>query len=67
MVLVHLARYHAQKQVAADQLVEFDTTAHPATLAKARRELEAGLAEWEELVRLTDGLYPPDMRSAPMR
>lgn len=64
-VLAELARYHAHKQIAAEELTEFDRTASPGALATANRELESALGNWKELVALTDGLYPPDMAFGP--
>ena len=63
--LAALARYHARKQLGAEALALHDATGDPGELARARRELEAGLAVWEELVRLTDGLYPAAMAFGP--
>jgi hypothetical protein len=65
LVLAHLARYHARKQLAAEALALFDGTGDPAPLPRARRELETALAIWTDLVRLTDGLYPERMAFAP--
>ena len=65
LVLAHLARYHARKQLAAEALALFDGTGDPVLLARARRELETALAIWTDLVRLTDGLYPERMAFAP--
>jgi hypothetical protein len=61
LILAALARYHARKQLAAEALAWFDATGDAGSLARARRELEAGLAVWEGLVRLTDGVYPDEM------
>ena len=44
LVLAALARYHARKQLAADALTWFDATGDAASLARARRELEAAVA-----------------------
>jgi hypothetical protein len=65
LVLAHLARYHARKQLAAEALALFDGTGDAQSLARARGELEAALAIWTDLVRLTDGLYPEAMAFAP--
>jgi hypothetical protein len=65
LVLAHLARYHAHKQLAAVRLAGFYRTGDPEELASARRELEGGLAVWRSLVRLTDGLYPASMAFGP--
>ena len=64
-VLASLARYHAHRQRAALNLAWFDATADAAALAVARRELTAGLAEWQRLVGLTDGVYPTEMAFGP--
>jgi len=64
-VLALLARYHAHKQKAAYDLELFDRTADAESLADARRELSSGLAVWERLAALTDGLYPANMSFGP--
>lgn len=64
-VLAGLARYHAHKQIAAEELTLFDRTADPGALLAAKRELQSALGNWKELVALTDGLYPPDMAFGP--
>lgn len=64
-VLAMLARYHALKQTATDQVTYFDTTGDRAALDSATRDLKAALAVWERLVRLTDGLYPGEMAFGP--
>lgn len=65
LVLAALARYHAHKQLAAYDLALFDKTASAEALARARREVEAGIEVWEKLVKLTDGLYPEEMAFGP--
>ncbi|MGH9693249.1 MAG: hypothetical protein ACRD5Z_03825, partial [Bryobacteraceae bacterium] len=64
-VLALLARYHAQKQLAAYHLELFDRTADENSLRQAQQEVEAGLAIWQKLVTLTDGLYPAEMSFGP--
>jgi hypothetical protein len=64
-VLAMLARYHARKQMAADNLAWFDATWDPAALPAARSELEAALRIWQQLAALTDGLYPAEMTYGP--
>ena len=64
-VLAALARYHARKQIAADQLTEFYETAGGAALVRARGEVESALKIWEGLVKLTDGVYPAEMAFGP--
>ncbi len=64
-VLAFMARYHARKQRAAYALTFFDETADPAALASAKRELTSGVAIWQDLVKLTDGLYPEEMAFGP--
>jgi hypothetical protein len=64
-VLAALARYHARKLVAADQLTYFYETSDPAGLHAAKRELTQALRIWEGLVQLTDGLYPEQMAFGP--
>ena len=64
-VLSMMARYHAQKQLAAYHLQLFDMTSDPNSLALAQQEVEKGLGIWQKLVRLTDGLYPSQMAFGP--
>ena len=64
-VLAALARYHAHKQRAALNLAWYDETGDRAALASAKTSVVAGIAEWEQLVRLTDGLYSPNMANGP--
>ena len=64
-VLALMARYHAQKQLAAYHLELFDHTADENSLRQARQELESGLAIWRKLSALTDGLYPAEMSFGP--
>jgi hypothetical protein len=64
-VLASLARYHAHKQRAALNVEWFDTTSNRDALESAKRSLTAAVTEWESLVKLTDGLYPPEMASGP--
>ena len=65
LVLALLARYHARKQMAADQLTYFYETGDPSGLYAAKREARAALVVWEKLVKLTDGVYPPNMAFGP--
>ena len=60
-----MARYHAQKQLAAYHLELFDHTADASSLRKAKQEVAAGLTIWQKLVTLTDGLYPAEMSFGP--
>jgi hypothetical protein len=64
-VLAALARYHAQKQLAAYNVALFDATSNASALAEARRAVEAGIAIWEKLVQLTDDVYPAQMAFGP--
>ena len=64
-VLALLARYHAQKQLAAYHLELFDHTADESSLRQAKQEVAAGLAIWQKLVTLTDGRYPAEMSFGP--
>ncbi len=64
-VLAALARYHARKQVAAERLTWFYETGDGAALETARREIESAVRLWEELVHLTDGMYPPNVAFGP--
>ena len=64
-VLALMARYHALKQTATDQVTYFDATGDRTALDAATRDLKSALAVWERLVRLTDGLYPEQMAFGP--
>jgi hypothetical protein len=64
-VLAGLARYHALKQTATEQVTYFDATGDRAALDAAARDLQDALEVWERLVRLTDGLYPGEMAFGP--
>jgi hypothetical protein len=64
-VLSLLARYHALKQTAADQVAYFDAMGNRSALTSATRDLNNALEIWERLCRLTDGLYPDQMAFGP--
>ncbi|HEY3440938.1 MAG TPA: hypothetical protein VGK29_09310 [Paludibaculum sp.] len=64
-VLSLLARYHGRKRMAADHLSWFNATQDETGLYAARRELNGSLRIWQELVKLTDGLYPARMAYGP--
>lgn len=64
-VLALMARYHGRKQIAAYHLELFDRTQDESSLRVAREALESGLRIWQQLVKLTDGLYPETMSFAP--
>jgi hypothetical protein len=64
-VLALLARYHALKKTATDQVAYFDATGDRDALESAEHDVKAALAVWEKLVRLTDGLYPKQMAFGP--
>ena len=64
-VLSLLARYHGRKRMAADHLSWFNATQDETSLYAARRELNGSLRVWQDLVKLTDGLYPARMAYGP--
>lgn len=64
-VLAHLARYHAHKQLAAEGLELFYQTSGEASLLAARKEAAQCVEIWRDLVRLTDGLYSPNLTFGP--
>ncbi len=64
-VLSLLARYHALKQTAVDQITYFDATGDRTALESAARDLKNALQVWERLVAVTDGLYPERMAFGP--
>src|SRR5262249_50286097 len=45
-------------------LAYFDRTAEGAALAAAKRELQAGLEEWQRIIQITD-VYPGEMAFGP--
>lgn len=60
-VLALMARFHARKMEAAYSLSWYYETGNSASLDRAEEEMVKGLAIWEQLVKLTDGLYPDEM------
>jgi hypothetical protein len=64
-VLAHLARYHARKQEAAYSLSWFYETGNLDALDRAEADLTKALQIWEDLVKLTDGLYSNPMTTGP--
>ncbi len=56
-VLAHLAHYHAEKLLAATHLEFYHQTAEPGRLVMARRHIKSAAKAWEQIVRLTDGVY----------
>jgi hypothetical protein len=64
-VLALLARYHARKIHAGGHLALFYATGDAAALTTARSDAAAALAVWEQLVRVTDGVYHPKMVFGP--
>ncbi len=64
-VLADLAAFHAYKQRGVYMLAYFDRTGSPIGLNAATRELTAAGQVWEELVKLTENVYPPNMAFGP--
>jgi hypothetical protein len=64
-VLALMAHYHAQKQLAAYHLELFDRTQDEHSLELAKSVVEKGIAIWQQLIELTDGLYPSAMSFGP--
>ncbi len=64
-VLAALARFHAHRRLAADQLAFFYQTGDREALHTARQQTAAALKTWERLVELTAGLYPARMAFGP--
>lgn len=60
-VLAQLGLYHAQKTRAATHLAFFDLTGESGRLSAAREPLRKAVAAWEDIVRLTDGVYHDKM------
>jgi len=63
--LALLARYHARKQIAADQLTYFYETGDPSGLERAQKQIQEAVVVWEQLVKLTDGFFPDEMAFGP--
>jgi hypothetical protein len=55
--LALLARYHAHKLLALDQVAYFDETGDPAPLEAARREIAAAVPVWENLASNDTGQW----------
>src|SRR6185436_8266135 len=64
-VLADLATFHACKQRGVYLLAYFDRTGMEGALIGAERELSMAAQIWEELVKRTDGVYPPNMAFGP--
>ena len=64
-VLALLARFHGRRQMAADHLAWFEATSDSTALFAARREAGGALRSWQDLVKLTTGLYPSNMAFGP--
>lgn len=60
-VLAQLARYHAEKTQAATELAFFEITHEPGRLSRALRHMREAVAAWEQMVRLTEGVYHADL------
>lgn len=56
-VLAQLALYHAEKTQAATHLTFFERTNEAGRLDPALQHMRAAAAAWEQIVRLTDGVY----------
>lgn len=56
-VLAQLARYHAAKKQAATHLAFFELTGAVGRLPEALRHSRAAVTAWEQIVRLTGGVY----------
>ncbi|MBI5280529.1 MAG: hypothetical protein HY858_02520 [Candidatus Solibacter usitatus] len=63
--LALLGRFHGRRQMAADHLAWFYLTGDDSALYGARRETAGALRLWQDLVKLTDGLYPAQMAFGP--
>jgi hypothetical protein len=64
-VLALLAEYHAIKLNAAEKLQYFYRTGNADALAAAKAGVVKSISTWEELVKLTDGVYPAEMIYGP--
>ncbi len=64
-VLALLARFHGRRQMAADGLAWFQATGDFNALLPARREILGAQRLWQQLVKLTTGLYPENMAFGP--
>jgi hypothetical protein len=56
-VLAHVARYHAQKKLAATHFEFFRLTKDPPRLPLIWRHIKQSQTQWQQIVALTDGKY----------
>ena len=56
-ILAALARYHAEKTLAATHLEFFHVTSAPGRLSQSLKHIRAAAGHWKKLVALTDGVY----------
>jgi len=64
-VLAHIARYHAQRNHAGLQYAFFDYARDLNALHDAIRHEREAIATWEEIVKLTDGVYHDNLIMGP--
>jgi hypothetical protein len=64
-ILSGLARYHALKQIAVEQVAYFDLTGDSSALDTSEQKLTEALKVWQQIVQLTAGLYPDEMMFGP--
>ncbi len=60
-ILANLALYHAEKTAAATHVELFKETKQTGRLPVALKHINTAVAAWETIVKLTDGVYCPDM------
>lgn len=56
-ILANLAIYHAEKMTAGTHVEFFNVTGEAGRLPRALEHISQAAAAWEEIVRLTDGVY----------
>ena len=56
-VLAALARYHAEKTIAATHLEFFHVTKEPGRISQALEHIRAAAGHWKRLASLTEGVY----------
>lgn len=60
-IVAQLARYHAEKTLAATQVSFFHHTRETGRLKKALKHIQKSAAAWQAIVKLTDGVYHENM------
>lgn len=65
-ILMHLARFHADRQREGYALAKFNATGDAAQLARARGQSEAAVGEWKALAEIGERQYYDRMNCGPL-